>query len=72
MAKDDVIREEGTVIEVLPNTMFRVKLGTNDKTVLAHLSGKMRQNNIKVLLGDNVTLEISVYDITKGRIVFRK
>lgn len=72
MAKDDVIREEGIVVEVLPNTMFRVKLNTTEKIVLAHLSGKMRQNNIKVLLGDNVTLEISVYDISKGRIVFRK
>ena len=71
MAKIDNIRLEGKVIDVLPNTMFRVQLETNN-IVLSTLSGKMRQNNIKVLLGDKVELECSVYDLTRGRITRRK
>ena len=71
MPKIDNIKLEGKVIDVLPNTMFRVQLETKN-IVLATLSGKMRQHNIKVLLGDKVELECSVYDLTRGRIVRRK
>jgi translation initiation factor IF-1 len=71
MAKEDVLTSEGVVVEVLPNTMFRVKLESG-QIILGHMSGKMRQNNIKVLLGDSVKIEMSVYDLTKGRIVYRK
>lgn len=71
MAKEDILVMEGRVVEVLPNTTFKVELETGQK-ILAHLSGKMRQNNIKVLLGDSVKMEMSVYDLSKGRIVFRK
>ena len=70
MAKD-VVRVDGVVRELLPNTMFRVEL-TNGYMVLAHISGKMRLNFIRILPGDTVTLEMSPYDLTKGRIVFRK
>jgi translation initiation factor IF-1 len=70
MAKDDTITVEGTVVEALPNTMFRVELA-NKHIVLAHVSGKMRMHFIKILPGDRVTLEISAYDPTKGRIVYR-
>ena len=63
---------EGRVEEVLPATMFRVKLDKIDTLVLAHLSGRMRKNNIKVLLGDRVEMEFSPYDLTKGRITRRK
>jgi len=70
MAKDDTINAEGVVVESLPNAMFKVKLD-NDHTVLAHISGKMRMHFIKILPGDKVTLEISVYDLTKGRITYR-
>lgn len=72
MAKEDIINMEGRVEEVLPATMFRVKLDNIETTVLAHLSGRMRKNNIKVLLGDRVEMEFSPYDLTKGRIVRRK
>ena len=72
MAKEDIISMEGRVEEVLPATMFRVKLDNVNNTVLAHLSGRMRKNNIKVLLGDRVEMEFSPYDLTKGRIVRRK
>ena len=72
MAKEDIINMEGLVEEVLPAAMFRVKLDTIDKLVLAHLSGRMRKNNIKVLLGDRVEMEFSPYDLSKGRIVRRK
>ena len=72
MAKEDVIMMEGQVQEVLPATMFRVKLDKIDTLVLAHLSGRMRKNNIKVLLGDRVEIEFSPYDLTKGRITRRK
>ncbi len=72
MAKEDIINMEGRVEEVLPATMFRVKLDNLETMVLAHLSGRMRKNNIKVLLGDRVELEFSPYDLTKGRITRRK
>lgn len=71
MAKDDVITLIGKVEEVLPNTMFRVLL-ENGVTILTHLSGRMRQNRIQILLGDNVKVELSTYDLTKGRIVYRQ
>ena len=71
MAKDDVIRVDGIVRELLPNTMFRVELQTG-QLVNAHISGKMRLHFIRILPGDAVTLEMSPYDLTKGRIVFRK
>jgi translation initiation factor IF-1 len=72
MAKEDIINMEGRVEEVLPATMFRVKLDNINNLVLAHLSGRMRKNNIKVLLGDRVEVEFSPYDLTKGRITRRK
>ena len=71
MAKDDVIRVDGVVRELLPNTMFRVELA-NGHMVNAHISGRMRLNFIRILPGDSVTLEMSPYDLSKGRIVFRK
>ncbi len=70
MPKDDTITVEGTVVEALPNTMFRVEL-TNNHVILAHVSGKMRMHFIRILPGDRVTLEITPYDPTKGRIVYR-
>jgi translation initiation factor IF-1 len=73
MAKhEDIINMEGKVEEVLPSAMFRVKLDNVDNLVVAHLSGRMRKNNIKVLLGDRVELEIRPYDLSKGRITRRK
>jgi len=71
MAKDDVIEFEGVVTEALPNTLFRVKL-ENGPSVLCHISGKMRQNNIRILEGDKVTVEMTPYDLTKGRITYRR
>ncbi len=71
MPKDDVIKVDGVVKELLPNTMFKVEL-QNGHCVLAHISGKMRLNFIRILPGDSVTLEMSPYDLTKGRIVFRQ
>ena len=71
MARDDAIRVEGTVIEVLPNTMFRVEL-PNKHRVLAHISGKMRLHFIRLMPGDKVTVEMSPYDLSKGRITFRQ
>ena len=70
MANKDVIEMQGKVIEVRPNTVFRVKL-ENDHTITAHISGKMRKNYIRILNGDNVTVEMSPYDLSKGRITFR-
>jgi translation initiation factor IF-1 len=70
MAKEDLIEFNGVVEELLPNAMFRVKLD-NDHTILAHTSGKMRKNRIRVLAGDRVTVEMTPYDLTKGRITFR-
>jgi translation initiation factor IF-1 len=68
--KDDVIRMEGVVLETLPNAMFRVELD-GGHIVLGHVSGKMRMNYIRILPGDNVTIELSPYDLTRGRIVLR-
>ena len=70
MAKDDVIELEGVVTEALPNAMFRVELSNGHK-ILAHISGKLRMNYIKILPGDKVTVEMSPYDLTKGRITWR-
>ena len=70
MSKADVIEIEGTVTEKLPNTMFYVQL-ENGHEVLAHISGKLRQNFIKILPGDKVTMELSPYDLSKGRITWR-
>ena len=70
MAKDGVIEFEGVVSELLPNAMFRVTL-ENDHQILAHTSGKMRKNRIRVLAGDKVNVEMTPYDLTKGRITFR-
>ena len=71
MAKDDVIEVEGTVLEPLPSAMFRVELENGHK-VLAHISGKMRMHFIRILPGDKVTVELSPYDLTRGRITYRK
>ncbi|HHW10571.1 MAG TPA: translation initiation factor IF-1 [Firmicutes bacterium] len=71
MPKQDVIEIEGTVIEALPNAMFQVKLD-NGHEVLAHISGKMRMNYIRILPGDKVTVELSPYDLSRGRITYRK
>lgn len=70
MAKNDIISMEGIVQKVLPNALFRVKLETGSE-ILGHISGRMRQNKIQILEGDRVQLEISPYDLSKGRIVFR-
>ncbi|MBN1104975.1 MAG: translation initiation factor IF-1 [Deltaproteobacteria bacterium] len=70
MAKEENISVEGTVIETLPNAMFRVELG-NGHRVLAHISGKMRMHFIKILPGDKVSVELSPYDLKRGRIVYR-
>ncbi|MBQ6129751.1 MAG: translation initiation factor IF-1 [Lachnospiraceae bacterium] len=70
MSKADVIELEGTVVEKLPNAMFRVKL-ENEHEVIAHISGKLRMNFIRILPGDKVTLEMSPYDLSKGRIIWR-
>ena len=72
MAKEDVIKMEGIIEEVLPNTMYRVRIENFDRTVLASLNGRMRMNNIKVLAGDVVELEFSPYDLTRGRITRRR
>ncbi len=70
MSKQDVIEVEGTVLEPLPNAMFRVELA-NGHRVLAHVSGKIRMNFIRILPGDRVTVELSPYDLTRGRITYR-
>ena len=70
MAKDDVLEVEGKVIDALPNAMFMVEL-ENGHQILAHISGKLRMNFIKILPGDKVTVEISPYDLSKGRITWR-
>ncbi len=70
MGKEDAIQMEGKVIETLPNAMFRVELDNGHK-VLAHISGKMRMHYIRILPGDKVTVELSPYDLTRGRIVYR-
>jgi len=70
MAKEDVIQMEGTVIDTLPNTTFRVKL-ENGHVIIAHISGKMRKHYIRILTGDKVTVELTPYDLSKGRITYR-
>lgn len=70
MSKEDAIQMEGRVVDTLPNTTFRVQL-SNGHTVIAHISGKMRKNYIRILTGDQVTVELTPYDLTKGRIVYR-
>lgn len=70
MAKEDQIEMEGTVIETLPNTMFRVELD-NGHLITAHISGKMRKHYIRILTGDRVTVEMTPYDLSKGRITYR-
>ena len=70
MAKDDVIEVEGKVVDTLPNAMFNVEL-ENGATILAHVSGKIRMHYIRILPGDRVTVELSPYDLTKGRITYR-
>jgi len=72
LSKEDIIKMEGVIAEVLPNTMFRVQIENFEKPVLANLSGRMRQNNIKVLEGDTVELEFSPYDLSRGRITRRR
>lgn len=71
MAKEDVIEVEGVVVDALPNTHFKVEL-ENGHIILAHISGKLRMNYIRILLGDKVTVELSPYDLTRGRITWRK
>ena len=71
MAKEEHIEMQGTVVETLPNTMFRVEL-ENGHVVTAHISGKMRKNYIKILTGDSVKVELTPYDLSKGRITFRE
>lgn len=70
MAKEDQIEMDGTITETLPNTMFRVEL-ENGHVITAHISGKMRKHYIRILTGDNVKVEMTPYDLTKGRITFR-
>ncbi len=70
MSKQDAIEAEGTIVETLPNAMFRVEL-QNGYRILAHISGKMRMHYIKILPGDKVTIELSPYDLTRGRITYR-
>ena len=71
MSKKDVIELEGTIIDALPNAMFKVKL-ENDHEIIVHISGKLRMHFIRILPGDKVTVELSPYDLTKGRITWRK
>ncbi len=71
MAKEDVIEMEGTITDTLPNTTFRVEL-ENGHTIIAHISGKMRKHYIRILTGDKVTVEITPYDSSKGRIIYRE
>ena len=71
VSKEDMIEFSGVVMELLPNAMFRVKLDSNEHTILAHTSGKMRKNRIRVLAGDRVNVEMTPYDLSKGRITFR-
>jgi len=70
MAKEELINFEGVVLELLPNANFRVKL-ENDHLIIAHTSGRMRKNRIRILVGDKVTIEMTPYDLTKGRVVHR-
>ena len=72
MGKEEAVQLEGTVVELLPNAMFRVKLDTSGAVVIGVISGRMRQNKIKILTGDRVDIEFSPYDLARGRIVKRK
>jgi translation initiation factor IF-1 len=72
MAREDLIEVEAKVIEILPNTKFKVELIQNGHMVLAHVSGKIRMHNIRILPGDKVTVELSPYDLTRGRITYRR
>ena len=72
MAKEDLVEVSGTVEEVLPNTQYRVKVDDQDHRILAHLSGRMKKNRIRCLVGDKVDSEVSAYDLSKGRIIYRK
>lgn len=72
MAKEETISMEGTVVDVLPNTMFRIQLPNVQTPVIGHISGRMRKHDIKILLGDQVLIEFSPYDLTRGRITRRK
>jgi translation initiation factor IF-1 len=71
MAKEELLEFKGVITEILPNAMFRVKL-ENDHEILAHTAGKMRKNRIRVLAGDSVVVEMTPYDLTKGRIIYRE
>lgn len=71
MSKDNVFELRGTVLEVLPNSMFRIQLDDNKHTLLAYSSGKIKQNRIKIITGDVVTVEVSGYDLSKGRVTYR-
>ena len=70
MAKDDIMRLEGRIVDVLPNALFKVSLKDGPE-IICHLSGKMRKNNIRCMMGDRVEVEVSLYDLTKGRIAYR-
>jgi translation initiation factor IF-1 len=72
LAKEEGFTLEGSVVEVLPNAMFRVKIDSTGSTIMGIISGRMRMNNIKILLGDRVEMELSPYDLTRGRITRRK
>lgn len=67
----DVIKFKGTIIDVLPNAMFRIRIHENDTVIMGHISGRIRKANINILLGDVVDVDVSPYDVTKGRIVYR-
>jgi translation initiation factor IF-1 len=71
LAKEDLLEFEGEVMELLPNATFRVRLIANDHEIIAHTAGRMRKNRIRVLAGDKVTVEMTPYDLTKGRITYR-
>jgi len=71
MSKQDIILVQGVITNVLPNAMFKVELDDSKHVIIGHISGKMRKNNINILLGDRVDVEMTPYDLTKGRIVFR-
>ena len=71
MAKDDIIELTGTIDEVLPGNMFRVKVDNIPNTLLCYMGGRLKQNKIRIILGDNVRIEVSPYDLSKGRVVYR-
>lgn len=72
MAKEEALKFDGVVIDVMPNATFKIKLDDMDVEVLGHVSGKLRKNKIRILLGDKVTVEMSPYDLSKARIVYRR